>query len=127
LKSQKEHIQDLLVITKKRQKECEENFWKFSIRGDEIIIRNYAVKIIAGLEKVGDVVMPFVPQASLPWSLVKQIMQVCFVFLESAFPRLFSYQNVEIRQLLHVYVEVLPKFLVLLQKLWKISRYIMKV
>jgi hypothetical protein len=76
-KSQQEHIQDLLKITKERQKECESKFLKFSIGKHEIIVRDYSVKIVGWLQKAGDVAIQFAPpQACIPWSIVKQIMQV---------------------------------------------------
>jgi ankyrin repeat domain-containing protein 50 len=76
-KSQQEHIQDLLKITKERQKECESKFLKFSVGKHEIIVRDYSVKIVGWLQKAGDIAIQFAPpQASMPWSIVKQVMQV---------------------------------------------------
>jgi len=77
-KSQREHIHELLEVTKARQEECENKFWKFRVGGHEIVIRDYAVRIVDCLQKIGDIAIQFAPpQASVPWSIVKIVLQVC--------------------------------------------------
>lgn len=70
-------IDDLVKIAKTRQDDCEERFWRFPLGNHEIIIRDYAVKIISWLQKIGDIAVQFAPpQASLPWAAIKVVMQV---------------------------------------------------
>jgi hypothetical protein len=79
-KSQRDHIYELLEVARARQKECENKFWKFRVGVHEIVIRDYAVRIVDCLQKVGDIAIQFAPpQASVPWSIVKIVLQVCYL------------------------------------------------
>ena len=70
-------IHELISITKQRQKQCEDKFWKFTIGRHEFILRDYTVKIVDCLQKIGDVAIQFAPpQAGTPWAVVKALMQV---------------------------------------------------
>jgi hypothetical protein len=72
-----QQIQELSTIVKTRQEECERKFWKLSVGDHEIVVRDYAVTIVNCLQKIGDVAIQFAPpQASIPRSVVKAIMQV---------------------------------------------------
>jgi hypothetical protein len=72
-----DQINDLVNIAKTKQEECEKKFWRFHIGDHEIIIRDYAVKIVGWLQKIGDIAVQFAPpQASLPWAAIKVVMQV---------------------------------------------------
>jgi hypothetical protein len=79
-KSQREHIHELLEVARAKQKECENKFWQFRVGDHEIVIRDYAVRIVDCLQKVGDIAIQFAPpQASVPWSMVKMVLQVCYL------------------------------------------------
>jgi hypothetical protein len=73
----KQQIDDLVKVAKTRQEECKEKFWILPVGDHKIVIRDYAVKIISCLEKIGDTAIQFAPpQASIPWAVVKVVMQV---------------------------------------------------
>lgn len=73
-----QQIQELSSLAKLRQEECEKQFWKLRVGDHEIVLRDYAVTIIDGLRKIGDIAIQFAPpQASIPWSAMKILMQVC--------------------------------------------------
>lgn len=72
-------IDDLVGLVNKKQEECEKKFWRVSIGDNDIVLRNYTTKIVGWLEKAGDIAIQFAPpQASMPWSVVKSLMQVGF-------------------------------------------------
>jgi hypothetical protein len=72
-----QQIQDLSSLARTRQEECENKFWKLRVGDHEIVLRDYAVTIVDGLRKIGDIAVQFAPpQASIPWSAVKALMQV---------------------------------------------------
>jgi len=78
-KSVPQHIGELVEIAKKKQEECKANFWKLRIGDHEMILRDQAANIINYLTKIGDIAIQFAPpQASIPWSTIKAIMQVRF-------------------------------------------------
>ena len=82
-------IHELINITKQRQKQCEDKFWKFTIGRHEFILRDYTVKIVDCLQKIGDVAIQFAPpQASTPWAVVKALMQVSSYIYLASFPSL---------------------------------------
>jgi hypothetical protein len=86
-KSLREHIDELLELTKKRQDECEKKFWKFQVGDHEIVLRDYAVRIVSCLKTVGDIAIQFAPpQAGVAWSAVKVVMQVRRVYCISRSP-----------------------------------------
>lgn len=70
-------IQDLVGVVNQRQEECEKKFWKVSVGGEDIVLRNYTTQIVGWLEKAGDIAVQFAPpQASVPWGILKSVMQV---------------------------------------------------
>jgi hypothetical protein len=72
-----QQIDDLLKVAKTKQEECEQKFWRFHVGDHEVLIRDYAVKIVGWLQEIGDIAIQFAPpQASLPWAAIKAVMQV---------------------------------------------------
>lgn len=70
-------IKDLVGVVNQRQEECEKKFWKISVGGDDIVLRDYTTRIVGWLEKAGDVAIQFAPtQASLAWDIAKNFMEV---------------------------------------------------
>ncbi|KAJ5721659.1 uncharacterized protein N7483_009593 [Penicillium malachiteum] len=60
-----------------KQEECEKKFWKVSFGGEDIVLRDYTTKILGWLEKAGDIAIQFAPaNASLPWEIVKSLMEI---------------------------------------------------
>lgn len=75
--SVKSDISDLVGEVNKRQEECEKKFWRVNVGGEDIVLRNYTTKIVGWLEKAGDIAVQFSPpQASIPWQVMKGLMQV---------------------------------------------------
>jgi hypothetical protein len=71
-----EQLHELTSLTKARQEECEKKFWKFRVGSHEIVLRDYAGTIVDVLRKIGDVAIQFAPPpASIPWAVVKTILQ----------------------------------------------------
>ncbi|RMZ74723.1 hypothetical protein DV737_g5803, partial [Chaetothyriales sp. CBS 132003] len=76
----KVQIGELLEIVKTKQEECERKFWKFRVGDHEIVLRDYAVKTVARLQNIGSIATrSALPQASIPWSAVKMVMQTAVV------------------------------------------------
>ncbi|CAG7956910.1 unnamed protein product [Penicillium salamii] len=70
-------IEDLVGLVNQKQAECEKKFWRVSIGDNDIVLRNYTTKIVGWLEKAGDIAIQFAPpQASMPWSVIKSLMQI---------------------------------------------------
>lgn len=73
-------INDLLQLAKDKQEMCDQRAFKFTFRGQEIILRDTAYKVISFLEKfkaVGDIAVNFDPvHAALPWAGVRFLLQV---------------------------------------------------
>lgn len=70
-------IEDLVGVVNQRQEECEKKFLKVNVGGEEIVLRNYTNNIIDWLGKAGDIAVQFAPpQAAIPWSVIKSVMQV---------------------------------------------------
>jgi hypothetical protein len=71
-------IDDLITLVQEKQKQCEKRCWKFPLGGHDLILRDYANKIMLYLDKfkeVGDVAVNFDPvHASLPWAAVRFIL-----------------------------------------------------
>lgn len=75
--SVKSDIDDLVDVVKKRQEEVEKKFWRVNVGDKDIVLRNYTTRIIGWLEKAGDIAVQFAPpQASVPWAVLKSVMQV---------------------------------------------------
>lgn len=71
-------IDELVAVVNTKQEEVEKKFWRVSVGDNDIVLRNYTTKIVGWLEKAGDIAVQFAPpQASMPWSVVKGLMQVC--------------------------------------------------
>ena len=82
-----QQIDELLKVAKTRQEEYEKNYWKFPVGNREIVLRDYAVKIISGLQQVGDIAIQFAPpQACIAWSAVKIVLQVRIITFSIEFP-----------------------------------------
>ncbi|GAQ39380.1 Pfs, NACHT and Ankyrin domain protein [Aspergillus niger] len=70
-------IDDLVEAVNKKQEECEKKFWRVSVGDNDIVLRNYTTKIVGWVQKAGDIAIQFAPpQASMPWSVIKSLMQV---------------------------------------------------
>jgi hypothetical protein len=73
-------VEELVRLTRKKQKECEEKSYKFNFQGKKIILRDVAEKIVSWLNKFkdfGDIAVNFDPvHASLPWAGVRFLLQV---------------------------------------------------
>ncbi|CAG7966071.1 unnamed protein product [Penicillium nalgiovense] len=70
-------IEDLLGVVNQRQEECEKKFLKVKVGGEEIVLRNYTNNIVDWLGKAGDIAVQFAPpQAAIPWSVIKSVMQI---------------------------------------------------
>ncbi|AEO64672.1 uncharacterized protein THITE_74764 [Thermothielavioides terrestris NRRL 8126] len=72
-----QQIQELLNLVKKKQEECERKFWRLRVGDHEIVLRDYAATIVGCWQKIGDIAIQFAPpQASIPWSAVKALLQI---------------------------------------------------
>ncbi|KAJ5919724.1 hypothetical protein N7454_009559 [Penicillium verhagenii] len=70
-------INELVDVVNQKQEDCKKNFWHVSIGGEDIVLRNYTTRILGWLEKAGDIAVQFAPpQASIPWDLIKNVMQI---------------------------------------------------
>lgn len=70
-------VKELIGVVHEKEDTCKQKKWKMNFAGHEIIIGDYAIKAATWLQKLGDIVIPFAPpQASAPWGLVKNILQV---------------------------------------------------
>ncbi|KAJ6183789.1 hypothetical protein N7519_005090 [Penicillium mononematosum] len=70
-------IEDLVGVVNQRQEECEKKFWKVKVGGEEIVLRDYTNNIVDWLGKAGDIAVQFAPpQAAIPWSVIKSVMQI---------------------------------------------------
>ncbi|KAB8215101.1 ankyrin repeat-containing domain protein, partial [Aspergillus novoparasiticus] len=75
--SMKSSIEHLVDAVDEKQQECQNAFWKLKVAGKEIVFREYTDQIVGWLEKAGDIAIQFAPpQASLPWGVVKNLMQI---------------------------------------------------
>ncbi|KAK2761254.1 hypothetical protein FQN54_001776 [Arachnomyces sp. PD_36] len=78
--SMRSQIDDLVNVAKDKQEECEKKFWKVNVNGNEIVLRDYATKIIGWVQQTGDIAVQFAPpQASLPWSVIKSVLQITVI------------------------------------------------
>lgn len=73
-------IPDLIAVTKQRQEECEQKFWRVRLGkgpGDEIILREQAAQIISWLTLAGDVGVQFAPSlVSQVWPGIKALLKL---------------------------------------------------
>jgi len=83
-------VPDLVSKAREKQKECEDNSWKFRFQDKEIILRDVAEKTVFWLNKFkdfGDIAVGFDPvHAALPWAGVRFLLQVFpILFLKMKF------------------------------------------
>lgn len=75
-----ERVIELVALTREKQRRCEMKAFKFRFRGQEIILRDVAEKVIVFLNKfktIGDVAVSFDPtHAALPWAGIRFLIQV---------------------------------------------------
>lgn len=75
-----ESIEELLILTRTKQQECDKGSYEFHFQGKKIILRDVAEKIVFGLNKfkdAGDVAVNFDPvHAGLPWAGVRFLLEV---------------------------------------------------
>ena len=74
-------LQDLLSIVEQKRDLCQRRGWKYrKSNGEQILIRDVVDKIAKWIHKfkeVGDVVVNYDPaHASLPWGIIRLILQV---------------------------------------------------
>lgn len=73
-------IPDLIALTKQRQEECEQKFWRVRLGkgpGDEIILREQAAQIISWLTLAGDIGVQFSPTlVSQVWPVIKALLKL---------------------------------------------------
>lgn len=73
-------IPDLIAVTKQRQEECEQKFWRIRLGkgpGDEIILREQAAQIISWLTLAGDIGVQFAPSlVSQVWPGIKALLKL---------------------------------------------------
>ncbi|KAF7175044.1 hypothetical protein CNMCM7691_005512 [Aspergillus felis] len=70
-------IYDLMGEVNKKQEQCEQKFWRVSVGDHDFVLRNYTTKIVGWLQKAGDIAVQFAPpQASVPWTVLKSVMQI---------------------------------------------------
>ncbi|KAJ6032573.1 Major facilitator superfamily domain general substrate transporter [Penicillium herquei] len=75
-KAQKSDIEDLINITKKKQKEWEDRRWVLKFDGHTIVPREYMENIVNCLTFAGDIGVNFLPQpADVVWPVIKGAMQ----------------------------------------------------
>ncbi|RAH78802.1 hypothetical protein BO86DRAFT_437748 [Aspergillus japonicus CBS 114.51] len=71
------NAQEIIEITRERQKQWESRTYQIKIHGHKIVPRKYTGRIIDCLTTVGDIGVQFLPQpASIVWPVVKGVMQV---------------------------------------------------
>lgn len=73
-------VGELCALAEKKRAECEKRGWKFEYKGQQVILRDVANKVIIWLDKfkaVGDVAVNYDPShLALPWAGVRFILQV---------------------------------------------------
>lgn len=71
------NITNLLDEIDNKRRKGEEETWKCVVEGQEIVLRDYAVKLVDGLKLAGDIAVEFVPgPAKLVWLVLKGFMTV---------------------------------------------------
>lgn len=75
-----ETLEELVWLTKEKQKECENGSYEYEFQGKKLILRDVAEKIVHWLSKfkdIGDIAVNFHPvHASLPWAGIRLLLQV---------------------------------------------------
>lgn len=71
-------VDSLVELTRQKQQQCDDNAFKFRFCGQDVILRDYAEKVITFLQKfktIGDVAESFDPvHAALPWAGVRFLL-----------------------------------------------------
>ncbi|KAJ5718497.1 Major facilitator superfamily domain general substrate transporter [Penicillium malachiteum] len=81
-KTQKSYVEDLINITKERQKEWKDCRWVLKLDGHTIVPREYMENIVDCLTFAGDIGVNFLPQpADVVWPVIKGAMQVRYYVL----------------------------------------------
>jgi hypothetical protein len=74
----KQQIDELVRLAKAKEKDCDDNSRHITVGSHRIILRDYAASAVDCLQTIGDIAIQFAPpQASIPWSVVKAVLQVC--------------------------------------------------
>ena len=94
----RDYLDHLLDLTKQSRDNCQRNRWKFSSRGQEIIVRDIADKLIAWIDKfknIGDVAIQYDPvHVALPWAGIRSILQIVVADTESMGAMLIGIERV---------------------------------
>lgn len=73
-------LDQVLEATKKKMEICRQKQWKYTWKGEAIVLRDVADKLLAWVDKfkaIGDVVVSFDPtHAALPWAGFRFLLQV---------------------------------------------------
>ena len=71
----------LKAEVQQKQDRCEAESWKITAGGHVMIVRDFAAKSATWLQQIGDIVIPFAPQAaSAPWGLIKGVLQITITY-----------------------------------------------
>jgi hypothetical protein len=74
------NVDSLVELTRQKQQQCDDKAFTFRFCGQDIILRDYAEKVINFLQKfktIGDVAVSFDPvHAALLWAGVRFVLQV---------------------------------------------------
>lgn len=77
-------LEAVLTATREKRDICRQKQWKYTWKGETIILRDIADKILVWVDKfksIGDVAVSFDPNhAALPWSAFRFILQVFSLF-----------------------------------------------
>lgn len=75
----KDNIDALKTTVQAKQTKIEEEQWSVSVSGKNIVFREYTESIVGMIQTAGDIAVQFSPpQAAVPWSVVKGLLNVCF-------------------------------------------------
>lgn len=70
-------MDSLMTLAEEKRKTCDRETWKCKVGGREIILRDYAVRVMGGLALAGDVAVEFIPgPAKVVWPVLKGVMSV---------------------------------------------------
>jgi hypothetical protein len=94
-----ETMEELLRMTREVQAKCKAKVYKIPFGGKDVILRDFAGKIIFWLNKfkdIGDVAVNFDPiHASLPWAGVRLLLQVRYVYLMESIAKSLQRQRLQ--------------------------------
>lgn len=76
-------LEDVLKATEEKRTLCQENMWKFTWNGKEIILRDVVddmVKWVNKFQSLGAMVAQVDPvHFAIPWTAVQFLLKVCFL------------------------------------------------